>query len=395
MTVRRIRLGMIGGGPGAFIGAVHRIAARLDDQFELVAACVSTDPQRASAGGQALGLPAERSYGTYQDMLSVEQSRSDGIEAVALVTPNSSHYPIARACLELGLHVICDKPLTATVEEASQLAQLVRPNGPLLLLTHTYSGYPLIRHAKASIAKGLLGAIRVVNVEYAQGWLSQPIEGGGSKQASWRLDPSRGGPGGCVADIGTHAFHLVEFVTGLRISEVAAELTSFGRGRQVPDDAQVLLRFNGGAKGSLWASQVALGEQNNLVLRVYGDQGSFTWRQETPDELHFSSLNSPTAIIRRGDVAAGPEAAAVTRLPPEGYLEAFANLYREAAQAIRARQEQPPRVLPETVVGVQDGLDGMYFVEAVLRSGERNGNWTALRRAVTNTKTQRSNSSAK
>ena len=375
----RIRLGMVGGGQGAFIGGVHRIAARIDDQYELVAGCFSSTPEKSVASAAELGVG--RAYGDFAQMAMREARLKDGIEAVAIVTPNHLHAPVARAFLKRGIHVICDKPLTATLPEARKLANAAADSDALFVLTHNYTGYPMVRQARAMIASGELGEIRLVQVEYAQDWLAEPIEQAGNKQAGWRTDPAQSGAGGAIGDIGTHAFNLIGFVTGLKTEELAAELHRFVPGRRVDDNAHILLRFSGGARGMLWASQVAPGNENGLTLRVYGDRGGLEWHQEDPNRLWFTPFGEPKRLITRNGAGAGPAAARVSRIPsghPEGYLEGFANVYAEAARAIRARQAGEP--LAEDVVfpTVEDGLEGMRFIDACVRSSARNGSFVKL-----------------
>jgi predicted dehydrogenase len=376
---RRVRLGMVGGGEGAFIGVVHRIAARLDDHYDLVAGALSSEPARAQRSGAALGLDPARSYGSFQDMAAAEAKRPDGIEAVAIVTPNHMHAPVAKAFLQAGIHVICDKPLTATLEEAKALADLARKSGRVFAVTYNYTGYPMVRQARAMVADGTLGTIRVVQVEYPQDWLTERIETTGHKQAEWRTDPKRTGAGGSIGDIGTHAFHLASFVSGLELESVMADLTTFVPGRLVDDNANVLLRFNGGAKGMLWASQVAPGNENALRLRVYGTKGGLTWSQENPNYLRYAPFGEAPRELSRGGAGAGPAAARVTRVPPghpEGYLEGFANIYSEAAAAIRAAAEKKPAPAEVVFPTVEDGLKGVSFVDAVVRSSRDGGVWT-------------------
>ena len=282
MTDSPIRYGMVGGGPGAFIGAVHRMAARLEGRYELVAGAFSSNPGRARAAGMELGVAPERVYASYEEMARMEAGRPEGIEAVVIVTPNHLHFPVARAFLEAGVHIICDKPLTTSVRDALALRELVKATGRLFFVTYTYGTYPMVAQARAMVRAGELGPVRVVQVEYAQGWLSNALESGGSRQAAWRTDPAQAGEGGCLGDIGTHAYHLIEFVTGLRTQTLAAELSTFVPGRRLDDNVQVLLRFEGGARGSLWASQVAAGEDNALRLRIYGEKASVCWDQEHP-----------------------------------------------------------------------------------------------------------------
>ena len=375
----RIRYGMVGGGQGAFIGAVHRLAARLDDQFELVAGALSSDQRRAKQSAAELGLSPERSYGSYQAMASAEGAREDGIEAVSIVTPNHMHAPVATAFLEAGIHVICDKPLALDVAEAEQLVRLAKSTRRIFAVTHNYTGYPMIRQARAMIAAGDLGTIRVVQAEYAQDWLTEPLEKTGQKQAAWRVDPKQAGAGGALGDIGTHAFNLACFVTGLKPNALLADLTTFVKGRKLDDNDNILLRFKGGAKGMLWASQVAPGNENGLALRVYGAKGGLHWRQEEPNTLRFAPFGEPPRLITRGGPGAGPEAGRLTRIPsghPEGYLEGFANLYTEIATAIRAARGRRKPVPAVNFPTVEDGLAGMKFIEAAVASSKAGGVWT-------------------
>jgi predicted dehydrogenase len=373
---------MVGGGDGAFIGAVHRMAARLDDEFELVAGALASTPARARASAAALRLLLERSYDDYATMAARERARVDGIDVVAIVTPNDSHRAIATAFLDAGIHVVCDKPLTTSLADAADLVARVARSGLLFALTYNYSGYPMVRQARAMVAAGALGALRTVQVEYAQEWLSTALEATGQKQATWRTDPTRSGPAGCLGDIGTHAFHLAEFVSGLSCTEVAAELSTFVAGRRLDDNAQLLLRFAGGARGALWASQVAPGSQNALRIRVFGDAAGLAWEQEHPDRLTIARLGAPPETIVRGGPGAGPVAAHATRIPgghPEGYVEAFAQLYRDVAEQLQARvagRAPDPRAL--LVPTVADGFRGVALVAAALDSSRRNGAWTAL-----------------
>ncbi|MFP4269866.1 MAG: Gfo/Idh/MocA family protein [Alphaproteobacteria bacterium] len=372
---------MVGGGEGAFIGAVHRLAARLDGRFELVAGALSADPDRARRSGEALGLPPERSYASFEAMAEREAARADGVEAVAIVTPNHLHAAPAEAFLAKGVHVICDKPLTATLDEARRLAAAAHAADALFVLTHTYTGYPMAREARALVADGALGTIRVVQVEYAQGWLAAAVESTGSKQASWRTDPAKSGAGGCVGDIGTHAIHLARFVSGLKPEALACELSTFVAGRRLDDDARVLLRFEGGARGMLWASQVAIGCENGLRLRVFGDAGALDWQQERPERLRVTRLAEPPRELVRGGPGTGAEAARLSRVPaghPEGYLEAFANLYRDAADAIHAHAEGRGGATAAHLPGIADGLDGMVFIDACVRSAAQDAAWVRL-----------------
>lgn len=380
-TACPIRLGMVGGGKDAFIGAVHRIAARLDGEFRLVAGALSSTPERALESGRALGLDEKRIYGSFRDMAAREARLKDGIEAVAIVTPNHMHYPAAREFLKRGIHVICDKPLTSTLADARKLAALASESDALFVLTHNYTGYPMIRQARQMVAEGALGTIRIVQAEYAQDWLTEAAEETGSKQASWRTDPAQSGAGGSIGDIGTHAFNLLSFVTGLRTEELAADLHRFVPGRRVDDNAHIMLRFEGGARGMLWSSQVAPGNENGLKLRIYGDKGGLEWSQEEPNRLWFTPFGEPKRLITRNGAGANAAAARVSRIPsghPEGYLEGFANIYAEAARAIRARQAGEP--LPADVVypTVEDGVEGLKFIDACVRSSARNGSFVTL-----------------
>jgi len=377
----RIRLGMVGGGEGAFIGAVHRLAARMDDHYELVAGALSSTPEKSRRSGAALGLPPERVYGDFASMAKAEAGRPDGIEVVAIVTPNHVHAGPAYAFLEAGVHVICDKPLTTSLAEARKLKTAADKSGLIFAVTHNYTGYPLVRRAREMVQAGELGEIRLVQAEYPQDWLTTPLEKTGQKQAEWRVDPARSGAGGATGDIGTHAYNLADYVSGLELSELAAELTSFGAGRVLDDNVQIMLRYANGARGALWASQVAPGNENGLRLRIYGTKGGLQWVQENPNHLLWSPLGQSTRTVTRGGPDAGGAAARVTRIPtghPEGYLEGFANLYSEIALAIKAArtgQKPPPDVHFPTV---DDGVKGLAFIEAAVESSRANGKWTKL-----------------
>lgn len=379
MTTPKIRYAMVGGGRGAFIGAVHRIAARMDDRFELVAGAFSSNPENSKLSAADLHVAADRAYGSYEEMLLEEAKRTDGIQAVVIVTPNHMHFPVAKACLEAGLHVICDKPVTRTLEEALELEKIVKSSKGFFALTHNYSGYPLVRYARELVEQGKLGKLRVVQVEYPQEWLTQAAAPD-NKQASWRTDPAKTGAG-CLGDIGTHAFQLAQFIAQQKVTSVNADISSFVDGRLVDDNAHVLLRFDGGAKGMLWASQVAPGCENGLRIRVFGDKASITWAQETPNELWFAELNKPhQRITRRGDI--GSEIAARgMRVPgghPEGYLEGFANLYKDIADIIIAYDAGERHFLQDWVPNIETGVDGMRFIDAVLSSARNDGTWTKL-----------------
>ena len=369
----RIRWGMVGGGNDAFIGGVHRIAARIDNRFDLVAGALSSTPEKSATSAKALGI--SRSYASFAEMAETEAAREDGIEAVSIVTPNHVHAAAAQAFLEKGIHVICDKPLSSAMEDAAKMAQAVASSDALFVLTHNYTGYPMIRQSRAMIAAGELGEIRIVQAEYPQDWLTTPMEGEGLKQAEWRTDPERSGAGGCVGDIGTHAHNLACFVTELRATSLSATLSSHVAGRLVDDDARITLQFEGGARGHIWASQVASGNENNLTLAVYGSKGSLRWAQENPNVLWFSELGKAPQMLTRGGGAANAAATAVTRIPaghPEGYLEAFATLYREAAEVIISGDRT------SVTLGIQDGLDGVRLVDACQRSSEDGASWIEL-----------------
>ena len=375
---RRLRLGMVGGGEGAFIGAVHRIASRIDDQYQLVAAAPSADPERARRSGAALGLDPQRVYASFEDMARSERRRPDPIDVVAIVTPNHLHAPVAEVFLQAGFHVICDKPLTTTLARALALRDLAESSGRVFCVTHNYAGYPLVRHARAMVAADALGSIRLVQVEYPQEWLTEPLEQQGHKQAEWRTDPARSGAGGCLGDIGTHAYHLAQYVTGLKLDQLCADLSTFVPGRRLDDNVQILLRYQGGARGMLWASQVAPGHENGLRLRVYGAKGGIEWVQAEPNTLLHSPLGAPRQLVTRGSAAAGPAAARVTRIPsghPEGYLEGFANIYTDVATAIRSVDAGQP--IPRVVdfPGIADGVIGMAFIEAAVKSSAAGAVW--------------------
>ena len=375
----RIRLGMVGGGRGAFIGAVHRIAARIDDQYDLLAGAFSSDPERSAASAADLGVA--RSYGSFAEMAQKEARRKDGIEAVAIVTPNHMHAPVALEFLKRGIHVICDKPLTATLPEARKLAKAAKASGVVFALTHNYTGYPMIRQAKEMVATGVLGDIRLVQVEYAQDWLAEPVELSGQKQADWRTDPARSGAGGSTGDIGTHAFNLANFVSGLTLAELSADLQSFVPGRRVDDNGHVLMRFTSGARGMLWCSQVASGQENGLRLRIYGTKAGIEWEQENPNYLWVTPLKAPRYRLTRGGPGTAEAAARLTRIPaghPEGYLEGFANIYAEAARAIIARRIGAALDDAVHFPGLKEGLDGVAFVDACVRSSAKNAAWTRL-----------------
>ena len=372
----RIRLGMVGGGNDAFIGGVHRIAARLDDKFELVAGALSSTPEKSLESGHALGL--ERVYEDFKQMAIREARLKSGIEAVSIVTPNHVHYAAAREFLKRGIHVICDKPLTSTLADAKKLVKAAESANALFILTHNYTGYPMVRQARELVANGDIGKIRVVQVEYPQDWLTEQQD---FKQAEWRTDPERSGAGGSTGDIGTHAYNIACFVTGLKAESLAADLQAFVPGRKVDDNAHVLLRFEGGARGMLWSSQVAPGNENALRLRVYGEKGGLEWSQEDPNYLWFTPYNEPKRLITRNGAGAGDPANRLSRVPPghpEGYLEGFANIYGEAAEAIQAFRNGTSPDASVVYPTVRDGLNGVKFVAACVQSSSKNAAWIKL-----------------
>ena len=374
---RRLRLGMVGGGQGAFIGAVHRIAARLDDHYELVAGALSGDPARAVASAADVRIALERSYTSYQEMARAESARDDGIDVVAIVTPNHLHAPVATAFLEAGIHVICDKPLGMSLAEGQALAALARHHNKLFALTHTYTGYPMVRQARAMVEAGEIGELRLVQVEYSQDWLAASIATGAVD--NWKNDPLRAGPGGTLSDVGTHAYHLAQFVSGQKPSSLLAELSTFVPGRPLDDHVQAMLRYPNGARGTLWASQVATGCENTVRLRLFGSKAQLDFNQETPAELWFTPQGGNPQRLTPGRVGSAA-AAHATRVPaghPEGYLEAFAQLYSDAARhiiALDAGLAVPLAAL--WLPTVDDGVDGMAFIEAVLASHRNGGVWT-------------------
>mgnify|MGYP005988623049 FL=1 len=380
--VARIRLGMVGGGQGAFIGEVHRFAARLDDRFEFCAGALSADPERARESARELGIAADRTYVSFEEMARVESQREDGVQAVAIVTPNHLHFEPAKAMLAAGIHVICDKPLTNDYAQAQELAEIVSKSKAQFAVTYNYSGYPLVREARHLVASGALGAIRLVQVEYPQDWLATNIEASGQKQAAWRTDPARAGEGGSIGDIGTHAFHLAGFVCGMQPTSLLADLTSFVPGRVLDDNAHILLRYASGARGMLWASQVAAGQENALRLRVYGETGSLEWFQENPNQLFHRPLGEPMRTLTRG--GSGLSASVATRIPaghPEGFIEGFAPLYSDFADLIASsdaihdcNEDDPSRLLPT----VADGVKGVRFVAAAVESMANGSSWVTL-----------------
>ena len=377
--MNKIKLGMVGGGKGAFIGDVHRMAARLDGRYELIAGSLSSDANRAAESAAELGVDANRSYNSYHEMARKEGKLKSGIDAVTIVTPNHLHADVAKEFLKEGIHVICDKPLTSNLQDAEELAKLVKDTGLVFAVTYNYSGYPMVRQAKEMVANGELGNIRVVQLEYAQDWLATNIERNGQKQAAWRTDPKQAGKGGAIGDIGTHAFHLAEFITGLKASSILADLDSFVLGRTLDDNANILFHYKNGAKGMLWVSQVASGKENGLQIRIYGDKGGLEWAQEDPNYLHFSPLGHAKKILTRAGSGTGSLSNAAARIPsghPEGFIEGFANIYRETADLIDAYREK--KTIASLVPTVDDGLRGMRFVDKAVASNQAGSIWQSL-----------------
>jgi len=376
--MRSLRWGMIGGGEGAFIGGVHRMAARLDGRYQLLAGVFSSDAEKTRRSASALGVDVSRAYPTVEAMIAGEAKRPDGIEVVSIVTPNHVHYVQSAACLEAGLDVICDKPLTTNLPDAEKLVKLAADRKRLLGVTFNYTGYPMIRHAKQLIADGLIGKLRVVQAEYPQGWLATAIEKTGQKQASWRTDPKQAGAG-ALGDIGSHSFQLVEFVTGEKVSEVAADVSAIVPGRVIDDNVNVLLRFADGARGSLWASQVAIGHLNSHRLRVYGENGSIQWFQERPEELLVVEAGEAPRSVRRGDPGTPTSSVALPGGHPEGFIEAFSQLYSDFAERVTARLEsRSPKAASLFAPDAVTGTRVMAFIEAVLKSGKANSAWTRI-----------------
>jgi predicted dehydrogenase len=379
---------MVGGGPGAFIGEVHRKAARLDGGIELVAGAFSSDPDKSRAMGQELYLDPARTYASFQEMAEAEAKLPEGerIDFVSVVTPNHVHFPVAKTFLEAGFHVICDKPMTFTLDEARKLKAIVDSSGLVFALTHNYTGYPMVKLARDLAREGELGRVLKIIVQYPQGWLIHPIEREGAKQAAWRTDPAKAGASCCMGDIGTHAENLAEYITGLRISEICADLTTFVEGRPLEDDGNCLLRFEGGAKGILFASQISIGEENNLAIWVYGEKKSLEWHQEYPNDLWVRRPDGPVEKWRRGNDYVGgrsPAAGRATRLPfghPEAFIEAFANVYVNATDTMRKRiLGQEPDALELDFPTVDDGLRGMAFIETVVESASNGAVWTKMK----------------
>ena len=380
--MEKIKLGMVGGGEGAFIGEVHRIAARMDERFQLCAGALCSDPERSLKSALDLGLPEDRSYSDYKEMAISESQRDDGINFVSIVTPNHLHHPIAKAFLEVGINVICDKPMTMNSEEAQELIDISESSDLIFAVTYNYSGYPLIREAREIIKKGDLGSIRIIKVEYIQDWLTEPIENTGQKQASWRVDPKKSGIGGSIGDIGTHAFHLAHFVTQQLPNKISADLSCFVEGRESDDNAHILMRYESGAKGMIWSSQVAPGNENNLKIQIYGEKGGLIWQQENPNELILNLLNQPSRRLTRGSSFVGDQSARLTRIPaghPEGYLEGFANIYREVADEFSAKISGKPISKDILYPTSKEGLYGVSFIEAAIESNSKDSVWTDLK----------------
>jgi predicted dehydrogenase len=378
----KLKLGMIGGGQGAFIGAVHRIASRIDDEYELVCGAFSSDPEKAKASGIMLGLPAERSYTSYKELIEKEKllPENERVQVISIVTPNHVHFEPAKMALENGFHVILDKPMTFSLAEALELEKVVKTCGKRFCLTHTYTGYPMVKEAKQLVKNGILGAIRKVYVEYPQGWLSTFLEGSDQKQAAWRTDPGKSGIAGAMGDIGTHAFNLAEYISGLQVTKMCADINIVVEGRKLDDDGAVLLKFNNGASGVLLASQIATGDENNVKIRVYGEKGGLEWQQDTANTLLVKWPDKPAEIMRTGGGYVSSFASHNTRTPaghPEGYLEAFANLYRNFALSIKADMAgKTPTPEEQDYPGIEEGVRGMAFVEYVIASGKSDMKWT-------------------
>jgi predicted dehydrogenase len=384
---RKLRYGMIGGGRGAFIGAVHRIAAQMDGQAELVAGAFSSDAARSKASGEDLFLDPSRVYGSYVEMAAAESQKPMGqrLDFVVIVTPNHQHFPPAKLFLEAAFNVVCDKPVTFDLKEAIALRKIVAKSKKVFALTHNYTGNVMVKQARDLVRDGKLGAIRKVVVEYPQGWLSTALEKTDQKQAAWRTDPKRSGAAGCIGDIGTHAENLARYITGLEIDSLCADLTTFVKGRQLDDDGNILVRFKGGAKGILHASQISVGEENNLNIRIYGEKAGLEWKQEHPNQLVVKYPDRPTEIWGRGNgYLTSAAAKATTRIPaghPEGYLEAFGNIYREAFRAIRAEVSGKAQPKDLDFPNIADGVEGMAFIETVVKSFQSGARWTKFPKA--------------
>ena len=379
---RKIRIGMVGGGRDAFIGGVHRIALRLDGYYELVAGSFSSNFNNSKETGSNLGLDKDRIYETYQEMAEKESNRVDGIDVVSIVTPNHLHVPVAKIFADKGINIICDKPLAMSSAEAIELKKIIESKKIIFALTHNYTGYPMVRHAKHLIQKGDLGTIRVIQAEYPQDWLTTKAEDSGLKQAEWRTDPNRSGGGGCIGDIGTHAFNLIRFISGLEVDELSADIHTFVKGRLLDDNAQIMLRFKGDAKGAIWSSQVAVGNENSLQIRVYGEKAGIEWKQEDPNYLYYTKFGQPTQRITRGSESASKEANDSSRIPPghpEGYLEGFANIYSDVSKELFSKiNNQKYDNSKDCYPTIHDGIEGMRFIEKVLESNQNNSKWTVF-----------------
>ena len=380
--MRKLRMGMVGGGTGSFIGDVHRKAAAIDGLIELVCGAFSSSAERSMQSGRALFLPENRCYGSFEEMILAERQlpESERMDFIAITTPNHLHFAPAKMALQNGFHVVCDKPMTLNIKEAKELISIVEETGLLFALTHNYTGHPMVRQAQAMVAHGDIGKIRKIQVQYLQGWMATAVESTNNKQAAWRIDPSKSGIGGALGDIGTHAENLTEFITGLKISELAADLGRFGEGRVLDDDGNILLRMDNGAKGTMSFSQIATGEENNLAIRIYGEKGSLEWYQENPNELVTRWLDQPKKIFTSNGNGLYPEAVAISRIPaghPEGYLEAFATVYRSFAQHLTAVLDG--KTIQNTgYPSVYDGLRGLQFISAAVQSDSNNAAWTKL-----------------
>ena len=375
----QIRLGMVGGGDDSFIGNIHRIASRIDDKYTFVAGALSSTEEKSIISGNNLGLNKERNYRNFYEMASNEKNLKDGIEVVSIVTPNNIHYEAAKEFLKNGVHVICDKPLTSNLEDAKELYKIAKKSKSLFMLTHNYTGYPLVRQAKKMIEKGELGNIRVIQVEYPQDWLSKENK---TKQALWRTNPIESGPGGCIADIGTHAFNIVSFISNLELDSISADLDTFVNNRKLDDNANVLLRFKGGAKGMLWSSQISPGNENALKIRIFGENGSISWSQEDPNYLWHAKLGKPKQLITRNGHGFDKSLSKLCRIPPghpEGYLESFANLYLEFASALKEFKKNPNKKIKVNFPTIEDGLNGMEFIRSCIESSENNSQWVKLK----------------
>ena len=379
---RKIRIGMVGGGRDAFIGGVHRIALRLDGYYELVAGSFSSNFNNSKETGSNLGLDKDRIYETYQEMAEKESNRVDGIDVVSIVTPNHLHVPVAKIFADKGINIICDKPLAMSSDEAIELKKIIESKKIIFALTHNYTGYPMVRHAKHLIQRGDLGTIRVIQAEYPQDWLTTKAEDSGLKQAEWRTDPNRSGGGGCIGDIGTHAFNLIRFISGLEVDELSADIHTFVKGRLLDDNAQIMLRFKGDAKGAIWSSQVAVGNENSLQIRVYGEKAGIEWKQEDPNYLYYTKFGQPTQRITRGSESASKEANDSSRIPPghpEGYLEGFANIYSDVSKELFSKiNNQKYDNSKDCYPTIHDGIEGMRFIEKVLESNKNNSKWTVF-----------------